>query len=191
MILSFTKELAAIFNLDLQVAKSEVFAVTPLLDDWIMSCLWDRAEHIGLALIHKHSLFSMVVVSENRDLFYCLDLFYEQLLDILTEFNMNEERYFNFFNYLFQNINAIKNDDKTTASQIKFIYDKLELLERDAKKDNKKLHSIEISKAINNTPRLKLKATPNEIFIDLLKKHYNDPILEIAAPNEEKPTTIH
>lgn len=191
MILSFTRDLADIFNLDLKASKSDVFSVTPVLDDWIMSSLWNREEHIGVALIHKHSLFSMIVVSEVKDLFYCLDLFYEQLLDLMTEFKMNEEKYFKFFNSLFQDINAIKNDDKTTGSQIKFIYDKLELLEEDAKNHGTKLRSIDISRAINKTPRSKLKfATPNEVFIDLLKGHYNDPTLEIAH-EVETPTTLH
>lgn len=191
MILSFTRDLADIFNLDLKASKSDVFSVTPVLDDWIMSNLWDREEHIGVALIHKHSLFSMIVVSEVKDLFYCLDLFYEQLLDLMTEFKMNEEKYFKFFDNLFQDINAIKNDDKTTGSQIKFIYDKLEFLEENAKNDGTKLHSIDISREINKTPRSKLNlATPNEVFIDLLKVHYNDPTLEIPK-GVETPSTLH
>lgn len=192
MILSFTKELANIFNLDLKASKSEVFSVTPVLDDWIMSNLWDRDEHIGVALIHKHSLFSMIVVSEIKDLFYCLDLFYEQLLDLMTEFKMNEEKYFKFFDNLFQDINAIKNDDKTTGSQIKYIYDKLEQLEEDAKNNKTKLHSIDISRRINQTPRSKLNfATPNEIFINLLKVHYNDQTLKIDNEREAFHSTLH
>lgn len=191
MILSFTKNVATIFALELKAAKSEVFSVTPMLDDWAMSCLWDRDEHIGVTLMHKHSLFSIIVVSEVRDLFYCLDLLYEQLLDLLTELDLNEEKYFNFINQLFGNINALKNDDNTVSSQISFIYDKLEQYEDDARKDGIKLHSIDISRKINNTPRKKLNyLTPNEMFIDLLEKHCDDPILEIRH-EEEKPITIH
>ncbi len=192
MILSFTKDLASIFKLELKASKSEVFAVTPVLDDWIMSNLWNHDEHIGVALIHKHSLFSMIVVSEVKDLFYCLDLFYEQLLDLMTEFKMNEEKYFKFFDNLFQDINAIKNDDKTTGSQMKFIYDKLERLEEDAKNNGTRLHSIDISRIINQTPRSKLNfATPNEIFVNLLKVHYNDQTLRIHHEIEESHKTLH
>lgn len=191
MILSFTKDLASIFALDLKASKSEVFSVTPALDDWIMSCLWEREEHLGLILVHKHSLFSMVVVSEVKELLYCLDLFYEQFLNLLTEINLNEKKYFDFIDNLFQNINAIKNDDKTTAHQIKFIYDKLEIYEQQAKKNKSKLHSIDISRKINDTPRTKLNfASPNEIFADLLTKHYDDPVLDIQH-FEETPTTLH
>lgn len=191
MILSFTKELTEIFALELKAAKSEVFPVTPVLDDWVMSCLWNRDEHLGVALVHKHSLFSLLVVSEVKDLFYCLDLFYEQLLELLTSANFDEEKYLAFFEKLFQSINAIKNDDKTTAQQIKFIYDKLAQYEEQAKEDGIKLHSIEISKRINDTPRQKLNlATPNDIFINLLTAHYNDPMLEITR-QEDMPTTIH
>lgn len=191
MILSFTRDVAAIFALELKAAKSEVFMVTPILDDWAISCLWDRDEHIGITLMHKHSLFSMIVVSEVRDLFYCLDLFYEQLFDLLTEANLNEEKYFNFINQLFSNINALKNDDKTISSQISFIYDKLEQYEDDAREDRTKLHSIDISRKINNTPRKKLNfLTPNAMFINLLKKHYHDPMLEIRYEKEAS-VTIH
>jgi hypothetical protein len=141
--------------------------------------------------MHKHSLFSIVVVSEVKDLFYCLDLFYEQLFDLLTEIKLNEQKYLDFLSQLFNNINALKNDDKTISSQIKFIYDKLEQYENAARLDGTKLHSIEISRKINNTPRKKLNSlTPNEVFTDLLKQHYNDPMLEIRS-YEEHPVTIH
>jgi hypothetical protein len=191
MILSFTKDIAAIFALDLKAAKSEIFTVTPILDDWVMACLWNRDTHMGITLMHKHSLFSIVVVSEVKDLFYCLDLFYEQLFDLLTEIKLNEQKYLDFLSQLFNNINALKNDDKTISSQIKFIYDKLEQYENAARLDGTKLHSIEISRKINNTPRKKLNSlTPNEVFTDLLKQHYNDPMLEIRS-YEEHPVTIH
>jgi hypothetical protein len=195
MILSFTKELASLFALDLKASKSEVFTVTPVLDDWTMSCLWNREEHLGITLTHKHSLFSLLVVSEVKDLFYCLDLFYEQLIDLLTEMNLNDEKYLVVFDNLFQNINALKNDDKTNASQIKFIFDKLEAYEEQARRDNTKLHSIDISRMLNQTPRTKLKSmTPKETLTDLIKNHYDDQVLEIQ-PDEtkqiEESMTIH
>ena len=53
MIISFTKDVAKLFELDLEISRSEKFAITPLLDDWVMACLWNRKEHVGLSLIHK------------------------------------------------------------------------------------------------------------------------------------------
>ena len=191
MILSFTKELASILSLELKASKSEVFMVTPLLDDWVISCLWNREEHFGLTLIHKHSLFSLLLVSEVKDLFYCLDLFYEQLLDLLTEMDLNEEKYLAFFDNLFQNIHALKNDDKIMGSQIGFLYKQLELYEKQARDDGIKLRSIDISRRINSTPRSKLhSATPSDIFANLLQNHYSEPILEMPHA-EEKPVTVH
>lgn len=194
MILSFTKKMAAIFNLELQASKSEVFAVTPILDDWVMSSLWTYEDNVGVALIHTHSLFTVTAVSENRDFLYCIDLCYEQLLNLLEEMNLNKEPYLKFFTNLFHNINAIKNDDKSIIQHIKSIYKKLEELEEKARENGDKIHSIEISRAVNNMPRQSLNnLTANEVFARLLKNHHNDSPLELhsAVSFKQTSTTVH
>lgn len=189
MLISFTKDVAKLFDLDLEISRSEKLAITPPLDDWVMACLWNRKEHVGLSLIHKHSLFSMLVVSEVKVLSYCLDLFYDQLIALLTEAGLKDDKYSFYLDDLFQEIHAVKHDDKRISGAMRFVYENLALSETIATKNKSKLHSIDVSRMINESHRDKLNGkSSSEIFFDLIKTRCNDQILTTYPDKKDMPT---
>ena len=191
MIISYTKDLAILFDLKLNVTATEKFESIPILDDWVMACLWNTPEHIALTLIHQRSLFSLIVISEVKDMPYCISLFNKQLNALLDEVNLSDKKYKEPFENLFKHILVVKHDDKGINNAIKHVRDHFSIHESRCIHNGLKIKSIDIVNFANNRVRKKLDfRKASEVFYGLVRKHYNDPII-VPIPNDTeiiKPT---
>ncbi|TXH55438.1 MAG: hypothetical protein E6Q89_06775, partial [Bacteroidia bacterium] len=72
MIISFTKDAAKLFNLQLKASHSEKYLNSLLLDDWVMGVVFTNKNASGVYLIHRHSLLTLFVVAAKPDLTLCM-----------------------------------------------------------------------------------------------------------------------
>lgn len=178
MIVSFTKDLAKLFKLDLKIEHSNKFMVSPPLDDWVMGLAFSNKKYTGVFLIHRYSFLTLFVVSDKPDLTHCLNLFYEQLITIIKSAGLTDKKYFKYYDQLFNQINAVKHNNRSISSEIGNFRQQFSWFNEDSISTKQKVHSIDLVNKINDDIRNKFKfKTSKEVFIELLKKHHADPIL--------------
>lgn len=72
MIISFTKDVAKLFNLKLKLSHSDRYKESLPLDDWVMGVFFSNQKSTGVYLIHRHSLLTLFVVADKLDLNLCM-----------------------------------------------------------------------------------------------------------------------
>lgn len=178
MIISFTQDLAALFKIKLNIAHSKKFMGSPPLDDWVMGLLFSEKSSTGVFMIHRHSLLTLFVVSTTPNLTNCLNLLYEQLLTIIQNSGFIDKKYCRYYHQLFYQIISVKHDNRLISGEIGYFKQHLRSFEEKAIINNKIIHSIEFVNFFNNLPKKQFDfKTSLEVFIELFKIHYEDPIL--------------
>lgn len=187
MLVAITKELAEKLNLELKYTRSQSSIASTPLDDWVMGLAFDEPKEIGIFLIHTNSMFTLFVVSDEYDMLELVDLFYDQLITILINNGLKAGKYRSYFDKLFSQIVVSRHDNRSVSSAIGYFKEHLFDFELPAIFDeNKLLDSIDMAIRINNIPRKKFNFQNSlEIFTDLVKKHYNDPVVHIIDENQE------
>ncbi len=185
MIISFTKDLAKLFNLDLKIEHSNKFMVSPPLDDWVMGLAFSNKKSTGVFMIHRYSFLTLFVVSDKPDLRHCLHLLYEQLIAIIKFAGLTDSKYFEYYDQLFDHIHMVKHDNRSISSEIGNFKRQFSWFNEDSISSKQKVYSIDLVNKLNDDIRNKFKfKTSKEVFIELLKNHYADPIL-VAIPDDD------
>lgn len=193
MLISFTKDAAKLFNVKLNLARSEKNITSSLSDDWVMGVAFSDESATGVYLIHCHSLLTLFVVAVKPDITLCMDLLYSQLLQVLDNYGINVAQYTHIFEIMFVELISFRHDNPAISREIGNLKNYFYWFEENSSKRKQKMHSIDLVVQINNDIRQKFDFQSSlEVFSQLLQNHQHERIvITDNHPEYEKYTSSH
>jgi len=195
MILSFTKEVAKLFNMTdkLKISHAEKFKNSAPLDDWVLDVMFSSKNVTGVFLVHRHSLLTLFVISDKIDLTYCLNLLFGQLRKLMENIGCNTIKHQKFIDALTFELITVRHNNPAVSNEIGTIKFHFDWFNEQTLAEHKKFNSYEFMTLLNSKPKAKYGfKKPIVIFTQLLMQHIDDPVLITNNhPDYSKPITLH
>lgn len=197
MILSFTKDAAKLFKMEslLKTAHSERFKDSPPLDDWVIDVMFSNKHLTGVFLVHRHSSLTLFAISDKKDLTYCLNLLFGQLVRLLEELGFTDDKYKECIDNLTSELISVRHNNPSVSNEIGTIKDHFDWYNEQTMSEGKKFVSFEFMDLLNSKPKKKYDFKRIiAVFKELFSKHYNDPVLisdEHPSFKEHERVTFH